>query len=254
MALLAAYLALFRDWRPYLRRGERAVVLLVAQDRLQAQILHRYIQGVLSAPLLFGKVLSTTANEIELKGGVVIEVVSRNYRSVRGRSVCVALLDEAAMWRAEDSSNPDVEVFNSIRASMATFGNDGMMVTASSPYSRRGILWEAHRNWYGVPLAWRTWRAVLTAAFGFGVRTPRRACRLGAHRRPHARPSRLCGLRLARRGNSRSRRPLLRQSLGKPRIPARGVDRKIGAHRRDRTRVRPLACSAHRGKRLSERL
>jgi hypothetical protein len=143
-------LAVFRDWQHYLRRGERAVVLLVAQDRVQAQILHRYCQGVLAAPLLSGKVVNATANEIELRGGAVVEVVTRNYRSVRGRSVCVALLDEAAMWRSEDTGNPDREVFNSIRAAMATFGGAGLMITASSPYSRRGILWDAWRCWHGV--------------------------------------------------------------------------------------------------------
>jgi hypothetical protein len=149
MAILAVYLAVFRDWRPYLRRGERAVVLLVAQDRVQAQIIHRYIAGILEAPLLSGKVLRHTAGEIELRGGVAIEVVTRDFRSVRGRSVCVAILDELAMWRSEDSANPDVEVFNSIRASMATFGKAGMVIAGSSPYSRRGVLWDAWRNWHG---------------------------------------------------------------------------------------------------------
>jgi hypothetical protein len=37
MALLAVYLATFRDWRPKLTAGERAVILLVAGDRDQAK-------------------------------------------------------------------------------------------------------------------------------------------------------------------------------------------------------------------------
>jgi hypothetical protein len=52
MALVACYLACFRDWRKYLSPGERAIVLLVAADREQAKILHRYCQGILSPPLL----------------------------------------------------------------------------------------------------------------------------------------------------------------------------------------------------------
>ena len=147
MAIIAVYLAIFRDWRAYLRRGERAVVLLVAMDRVQATIIHRYIAAILESPLLSGKVLRSVAGEIELRGGVVIEVVTRDFRSVRGRSVCVAILDELAMWRAEDSANPDELVFNSIRASMATFGKDA--IAGSSPYSRRGVLWNAWRNWHG---------------------------------------------------------------------------------------------------------
>ena len=45
MALIAVYLAVFRDWRKYLTPGERAIVLLVAADREQAKILHRYARA-----------------------------------------------------------------------------------------------------------------------------------------------------------------------------------------------------------------
>ena len=103
MALIAVFLAV----RKYLSPGERAIVLLVAADREQAKILHRYCQGILSPPLLESHVLNVTASEIELKGAVTIEVVTRSYRTVRGRSVCVAILDELAFWREDDSANPD---------------------------------------------------------------------------------------------------------------------------------------------------
>jgi hypothetical protein len=149
MALTAVFLAAFRDWRKYLSPGERAIVLLIAADRGQAQILHRYCQGILSPPILQSMVLNVTAGEIELKGGVTIEVVTRSYRTVRGRSVCVAVLDELAFWRDDDSANPDSEVLNAVRASMATFGSDAMVIAGSSPYARRGVLWDAFRRWHG---------------------------------------------------------------------------------------------------------
>jgi hypothetical protein len=149
MALVACYLACFKDWRRYLSPGERAIVLLVAADREQAKILHRYCQGILSPPLLESHVLNVTASEIELRGGVTIEVVTRSYRTVRGRSVCVAVLDELAFWRDDDSANPDSEVLNAVRASMATFGSDAMVIAGSSPYARRGVLWDAFRRWFG---------------------------------------------------------------------------------------------------------
>jgi len=149
MALIAVFLAAFRDWRKYLSPGERAIVLLVAGDREQAKILHRYCQGILSAPILQSLVWNVTASEIELQGGVTVEVVTRSYRSVRGRSVCVAVLDELAFWRDDDSANPDSEVLNAVRASMATFGSDAMVIAGSSPCARRGVLWDAFRRWHG---------------------------------------------------------------------------------------------------------
>jgi phage terminase large subunit-like protein len=109
MALMACYRACFNNWRKYLSPGERAIVLLVAADREQAKILHRYCQGILSAPILQQSILNVTAFEIELTGNVVIEVVTRSYRTVRGRSVCTAILDEVSFWRDDDSANPDTE-------------------------------------------------------------------------------------------------------------------------------------------------
>jgi hypothetical protein len=68
----------------------------------------------LSAPILQSLVWNITAGEIELQGGVTIEVVTRSYRTSRGRSVCVAILDELAFWRDDDSANPDSAVFNAV--------------------------------------------------------------------------------------------------------------------------------------------
>ena len=136
MALMAVYLAVFRDWRPKLTVGERAVVLLVAGDRDQAKILYRYIVGILNAPILNNLIINYTADSLDLKGCVTIEVVTRSYRAVRGRSVCAALLDEIAFFRSDDSANPDTAVVAAIRPSMATFGSDAMLIAASSPYAK----------------------------------------------------------------------------------------------------------------------
>jgi hypothetical protein len=158
MALMSCYLACFRNWKKYLSPGERAIVLLVAADREQAKILHRYCQGILSAPILWQSVLNITAFEIVLTGAVSIEIVTRSYRTIRGRSVCVAVLDELAFWRDDDSANPDSEVLNAVRASMATFP-DAMVIAGSSPYAKRGVLWSAFKRWYGKDdarnLVWR---------------------------------------------------------------------------------------------------
>ena len=56
----------------------------------------------------------------------------------------------SAFWRDDDSANPDREVLNAVRASMATFGSDAMVIAGSSPYARRGVLWDAFQA-----LAWQ---------------------------------------------------------------------------------------------------
>jgi hypothetical protein len=48
MALLAVFLACFREYRLYLQPGERAAVLVIAADRRQARTIMRYVRGMLT--------------------------------------------------------------------------------------------------------------------------------------------------------------------------------------------------------------
>ena len=52
-ALVGCYLACFRDYGPYLAAGERAMILIIAADRYQAQNIFRYVKGFLASnPML----------------------------------------------------------------------------------------------------------------------------------------------------------------------------------------------------------
>src|SRR3984885_1764084 len=63
-------------------------------------------------------------------------------------SVAAALCDEIAFWRSDESTNPDTEILAALRPAMATIPN-AMLLCASSPYARRGSLWDAYRRYYG---------------------------------------------------------------------------------------------------------
>ena len=53
MALIAVFLACFKDWRPYLAPGERATIVVIAADRKQARTILRYAKGLLAlVPML----------------------------------------------------------------------------------------------------------------------------------------------------------------------------------------------------------
>jgi hypothetical protein len=64
-------------------------------------------------------------------------------------SICCAILDEAGYWQDESGANPSIEVFNAIRASMATFGDDGFVMIASSPYRLNGLLGSNYKRYFG---------------------------------------------------------------------------------------------------------
>jgi hypothetical protein len=66
-ALVAVFLACFRDHRAALAPGERAVVMVLAADREQAKVVLGYIAGLIdSVPMLARLVASRTAEAIHL--------------------------------------------------------------------------------------------------------------------------------------------------------------------------------------------
>jgi hypothetical protein len=150
LATIAVFLACFKDWRPYLSPGEVGTVMVIAADRRQARVIMRYVVGLLRAvPMLARQVEGATRESVTLRNRIVIEVHTASYRSTRGYTIVAALLDEIAYWPSDESAaEPDVEVINAIRPAMATVPGS-MLLAASSPYGRRGCLWDAHRRHYG---------------------------------------------------------------------------------------------------------
>lgn len=148
LALIAAYLACFHNWAPYLTPGERGTIMIVAADRRQARTIFRYLRGMLSIPLLARMIERETADAIDLTNSITIEIQTASFRTVRGYTIVAALGDELAFWRSDESANPDVEIIAAIRPAMATIPG-AMFLRASSPYAKRGALWDDHRRHFG---------------------------------------------------------------------------------------------------------
>lgn len=158
LALIAAYLATLVEWTPYLTKGERGVIMIAAADREQAQVLFRYIKEFISdVKALRPLIMRETQDSLDLSNGVSIQVATASYKSIRGRTVIAFLADEMAFWSI-DGANPDREVLAAIRPSMATIPNS-MLLVASSPYARRGELWDAFHRYYGKPSDALIWKA-----------------------------------------------------------------------------------------------
>ena len=145
---MGTYTAAFFDPRGKLRRGERASVLCLAVDREQAGIVLGYIKSYFAEiPYLKRMVTNETINGLELSNGVDIVVATNDYRSVRGRAVALAILDEVAYWRDDRSTAPDTETYNAIVPGTMTVG--GMIIGISSPHKKSGLLYERWREHYG---------------------------------------------------------------------------------------------------------
>ncbi len=143
-ALLAVYLAAFHDYRAKLAPGEVATVMVIAADRKQARAVMRYTSGLVNEnPMLRRMVTRENSEQIELNNRTVIEITTASHRSVRGYTLAACICDEIAFWHV-DGASPDREIIAAIRPALATLG--GRMIALSSPYAKRGILWDTFRR------------------------------------------------------------------------------------------------------------
>jgi hypothetical protein len=149
-ATLASYIAAFVDWSCVLAPGERGMVICIGPDQRQAKITLSYIEGVFrSSPVIGPMVANRTAHMLELCNGISIEVRSASFRRIRGTTAVAVVATETAFWHSEDanSANPDTEILNAVRPALATTG--GPLIMISSPYAKRGELWEIYRRHFG---------------------------------------------------------------------------------------------------------
>ena len=157
-ALIAVFLACFKDWKPYLSAGERGWIFIIVVDKAQAGIIKAYVSGIFHrVKCLRGQIAKEREETIELRNGISIGVKTASFRSVRGYTILAAILEELAFYRSEDSANPDKEILAAIRPALATIP-ESLLLGISTPYSRNGALWEQFRTYYGKsggPLIWK---------------------------------------------------------------------------------------------------
>jgi hypothetical protein len=147
MSTLVAYIAALceHDLAP----GETGVALCIAPDQRQALITLAYASAAFEqSPILCQLIGGRTSDSLTLTNGVSIEVRAASFRRLRGPTYVAALADESAFWYSDEfSANADTEILNAVRPGLAT--TRGPLIVASSPYARRGVLFETFRRHYG---------------------------------------------------------------------------------------------------------
>ena len=170
-AAIAASTACLRDWRSILAPGEVAIIAVIAADKAQARTVFRYIRAlIVETPLLARMLIAETAERLELSNRAAIEVFAASSVRVRGYTLAAAVLDELAYWPTDGAADPDVEILAALRPALATLPG-ARLIAISSPYARRGALWQAYAKHYGRPgaskLVWvaatRTMNATISA-------------------------------------------------------------------------------------------
>jgi hypothetical protein len=149
VSVLAAYIAGLCDHSDVLALGERGIVVCLSLDQRGAKITLDYITAIFQGvPILKQLVASRTADALELTNGITIEVRAASFRRIRGITAVAAIASEVAFWMDADASmNPAEEILAAVRPALGTTG--GPLIMISTPYARRGELWETYRRHYG---------------------------------------------------------------------------------------------------------
>ena len=128
--------------------GERGRAITVAVSKDQAGACREYSRGFLKeSEILRLSILDDSAEKITLEGGLEISAHASNFRSVRGATCVVAILDETAFWMDENAANPDKEIYRAIKPSLLT--TQGRLIGISSPYRKTGLLWDKYSKSFG---------------------------------------------------------------------------------------------------------
>jgi hypothetical protein len=149
-SLIISYIAALFSTRNRLRSGEIALCLALACDRDQAKIVLGYTKSYFQdIPTLKRMVKRETAIGLELTNHVEIAVGTNSYRSVRGRPILCAVLDEVAFYRDETSALPDEATYQALTPGMATMAPDAMLIGISTPYRKSGLLHRKFSDHFG---------------------------------------------------------------------------------------------------------
>jgi hypothetical protein len=148
-SLITAHTASLFEPRGKLRPGERALCMCLACDRDQAKIVLDYTRSYFNEiPTLRAMVRRETTSGFELNNGVDIAISTNSFRSVRGKTLLLAILDEVAFYRSERSATPDEETYRAIGPGLARVPGS-MLVGISTPYSKKGLLHRKFCEHYG---------------------------------------------------------------------------------------------------------
>jgi hypothetical protein len=148
-APIACYEAIFGGYDAQLSKGERGMVVIVAQDERATRIAFGYVRDyLLGSPVLANFVADERKKEIVLTNGLSICCFPCTVSALRGWSIPCGILDELAFWRLEGAVDSDAEVQTSIRRGGLNFPATSL-IKISTPYLKSGVLYDDVKASYG---------------------------------------------------------------------------------------------------------
>jgi len=159
-ALLAVFYAVWGEWEKYVSKGEQPKIFIVACNKEQAKIIIGYVKAIMHlTPFLTSMIKKSLTESVELKNRIEIVVKPASWRSSRGFTVGLLILEELAYWRfEEESAIRDKEIYTALKPGMTTIKNS-LIIGISTPFARQGLLWNKFEKHYGKPGPVLIWTA-----------------------------------------------------------------------------------------------
>lgn len=159
-ALLAVFYAIWGGWEKYLSPGERCKVFVIAVNMDQADVIIGKVKALLDLnSFMRSQVERMLKYSVKLKSGIDIEIKPASWRTVRGFSVGLLIMEELAFFRFESESVlRDKEIYTAIKPGMTTIKNS-LTIGISTPFARQGLLYEKHSQHWGKPGSVLVWQA-----------------------------------------------------------------------------------------------
>jgi hypothetical protein len=149
-AIVGAYEAALSNNEKYLSKGELALVAIISPTTKQSRVVKNYLQAIFAeTPLLSNEVIRETQWGFDLANKVSIEILTGDWRSVRGYSLLCCIIDELCFFGldVESKVRSDTELIRAIQPSLAT--TNGKLICISSPYAKKGWGYKQYQKNFG---------------------------------------------------------------------------------------------------------
>jgi hypothetical protein len=137
LAVVAVLLACVKKWRAHVARGRSAGRRhdrgghATSHDRAPLWPRFVWVDGAIYP----GMLANEAASRLELTNDCALEIFAASSVSVRGYSLCAAVLAKLRNWPKDTVSDREEEFIAALRPGLSTFPGS-LFVTASSPHSR----------------------------------------------------------------------------------------------------------------------
>lgn len=147
-AVIGAYEGVLSGSYKKLSPGETGLVPVITPTLRQGRNVQGYLRALFDNPLFKEQLVSDTKAGFDTKHNVRVEVLSQDQRTVRGYTMLGVVVDEACFLGLDEENKwTDKELVRALKPALITTG--GKLVLISSPYAKRGWVYETFEKHYG---------------------------------------------------------------------------------------------------------